>query len=85
MPRIISYQYNKMSNNDFRFTLQYITGAIILCSSLFLVINNAKDVKKSIGKEKVLKTIFLLLGCIVFLTFSVALYYQFRLRNGIGF
>ncbi len=85
LPRLLSFYYNETHNNDFRFTLQYINGFLILGSSLFLVVLNSKQFKLAHAREKFWRIFFLILACLVFFVFTVALYYQFRLRHGIGF
>ena len=86
VPEFITFVYNKNYYNDFLFTLQYITGLVIFVSSVYLLSFNWKIFRKSEKKiDKILATIFFLLGLAFLLYISFSLFLQYSFRHGVGF
>jgi uncharacterized membrane protein YoaK (UPF0700 family) len=80
-PEIFTYYYNHKINNDSQFAVQYITGSIILLSSLYVIVSSLKGYKNSQKNEKSFRVIFVALSFLAFVYISFALYMQFALRN----
>ena len=81
VPEKITHIYNSNNNNDFRFTLQYITGTVILFSSIFLIFSCINGFKSAVGSEKVWRLFFGVISLAAFIYIGFALFMQFALRN----
>jgi hypothetical protein len=82
-PGLITYFYNQKAFGDFRFTLQYIMGSIILLSSGYLLVWNIIILRKD--KEYLwLKLFFLLLAIFGILCSATILALQYGLRNALS-
>ena len=81
VPELLTDFYNQTHHNDFRFTLQYITGVIILICSIFLLVISSRGVISSTGKERISKVVFVILSILSLGYISIALFMQYALQN----
>ena len=81
IPELIADLYSINHYNNFRFTLQYITGMIIFASSLFILVFNFRGLRSSIGAEKYQRIIFLIISFCFLVYISAGLITQFMVGS----